>query len=318
MLDAFDFVQGSVSKKELQPALTYLQIKDGFVRSSNGTITACSPIKLTLEARPHATSLFTALKACSGTVALSLTPEGKLMVKAGSFRAFVNCTEETPIDVTPQGVRIPLPKDFLPILKKLAPFMAKDSNRPWAQGILFRNNSAFATNNVVLVEHWLGYSFPIPVNLPHVAIDELLRINEEPESIQLSENTCTFFFKEGKWLHTPTFSPKWPDFQRFFEEPTEEVTLNKSLWKAVKKIAAFVDDHGSLFLADKRIFTHNEDNSGASFDVSDLRLTGTVKVNINHFSLLENVAESICFSMYPRPLSFFGDKLRGCLVGLIL
>ena len=44
MLESLKFVKGAVSRKDHVPALTHFQIKNGFVKGHNGTLTLCAPM----------------------------------------------------------------------------------------------------------------------------------------------------------------------------------------------------------------------------------------------------------------------------------
>ena len=79
----------------------------------------------------------------------------------------------------------------------MLPFIAEDASRPWARGVLFDSQFARATNNIVIVEYWLGSTvFPIPINMPKSAITEVLRIGEEPEKTYVNETNITLIFPE--------------------------------------------------------------------------------------------------------------------------
>src|SRR5690606_31461165 len=104
MLDALKFVQGAVARRDFVPALTHFQIRDGYIRGFNGKIALCAPIDLDLDATPKAAPFIKAIEACRDTVELSLTPNGRLAIRSGSFKAYIDCLEgeEFP-NVEPEG-----------------------------------------------------------------------------------------------------------------------------------------------------------------------------------------------------------------------
>src|SRR5689334_19456978 len=101
MLKELKFVQGAVAAKDYVPELQHFKISGGRVEGFNGTIALSTPIDLAIEAMPKAVSFVKAIERIpDGTeVALNLTQAGRLSVKAGAFRAFVECwdvSHETP------------------------------------------------------------------------------------------------------------------------------------------------------------------------------------------------------------------------------
>ncbi len=210
MLDSLKFVQGAVAKKDFVPTLTHFRIENNIVKGYNGSLALASPIDLDVTASPKGTTFAKAIKACKDTVSITLTSTQRLSIKSGKFRAFVECTPEPFPDIEPEGPVIPMEPGLISVVKQLAPFMGIDASRPWALGMLFRDGSVFATNNIIVVERWLGFSFPV-VNIPAAAIKELIRINKDPISVQVCSTSITFNFEEGRWLKSQLSTLEWPD-----------------------------------------------------------------------------------------------------------
>lgn len=313
MLDALKFVQGAVAKKDFVPALTHFRIKGRRIKGYNGLLGLCSPIDLDLEVTPRALPFKRAIETCEDTIAIHQTPTGRLSIKSGKFKAFVDCHSDDFPDVEPEGDAIPLDGSFLKFLKRLAPFIAEDASRPWARGILFRGQSAYSTNNIVLVEHWLGYNFPIELNVPRAAVVELIRIGEEPEQLQYCANSVTFHFSGGRWLRTQTLETAWPDLSRVLDRPSNQAPIPSDLWSSVRSIKPFADDLSRLFLADGSIATSLDENTGASVEVPGLLASGCY--NFDHFLLMEGLADTIDLKVESGPALFFG--LEGHVRGAI-
>lgn len=316
MLEALRFVQGAVAKKDYHPALTNFRIHEGHVQGYNGVMALSSPIELALNVVPSAVEFLRAIRACDGTIAIHQTPGGRLAIKSGTFKTFVECSGEVFPAVTPVGVDVALPGNLIPALKVLAPFIATDASRTWAQGVLFRGMSAFATNNVVLVEHWLGYPLPFEINLPKPAVTELLRIGEEPERIQLAASTCTFHFSGGRWLHTSLYETSWPKVETVLGAESTQAQCPQGLWEALEQVAPFVDKTGRVYLAPGKLFTSSEEEVGAAVDLPSLEGVTPSIYHLGHLMLLRPITQTIDFSTYPRPCLFEGDNLRGAILGM--
>lgn len=321
MLDALKFVQGAVAKKDFVPELTHFHINDGGILGYNGSLALYSPIPLNLNVRPKATSLIKAIKACNGdTITLHMTPSGRLSVKSGSFKASVECMADAPDDFVspPAGQEIELKGGLLALLKKLFPFIAEDASRPWARGILFRGQTAVATNNIIIVEHWLNdVSIPVDINIPRNAIAELIRVNEEPVKLMVDETSVTFFFEGGRWMKAQTFTTEWPDIQQVFKDhDTQEI--QPDLWEAVEQLLPLVEAEETLYLSPEGVATSPTPEQGAHVEVASLAamVDKQVLLNIFQFNKLRSIAKVIGLSAYPDTVMFYGDMVRGAIAGL--
>jgi hypothetical protein len=193
--------------------------------------------------------------------------------------------------------------------------VAEDASRQWARGILFRGRSAFATNNVVLVEYYLGSEFPIEVNIPLVAIEELIRINELPESMLLAENAVTFKYSGDRWLRTQVYTTQWPEVNRVLEG---EVNLQPSVISVshIDEMFPFLDETGRLHLKPGELATSQEEGTGAKLELPLLQHTGVFSAKMLRLAL--DLQEQIDLSAYPNPCRFVGKNLRGAIIGMRL
>ena len=315
MLTELKFVQGSVAKKDLLPALSHFCIENGTVRGFNGTIALCSPIPFDLSCKPKGDALVRAIGNCGESVALALTPAGRLSVKSGSFKAFVDCVDgETP-HVLPSGQTVQIDGAALMAgLKAVSGFIGEDASRPWANGVLLRGQSMFATNNVTLIEYWVGAPFPLSVNIPRAAVRELLRIDEAPEKAQYDDSSVTFHYSGGRWLRSQLFSSEWPDLSRVLDQTSAQEPVPPGLFEAVDKIKPFADKLSRVYFGDGTIRTHETDGEGASYEVEGVRGPGVY--NAHMLALLSGVAQTVDFNAYPKPCLFTGEQLRGAIIGM--
>jgi hypothetical protein len=304
-----------VAKKDFIPALTHFCIESGRVRGYNGSIALCTPIPFDIACNPKADPLIKAIGNCDDTVILTMTPAGRLSVKSGAFKALVDCIEgETP-HVEPEGEAVQIDGvSMLAALKALEPFIGNDASRPWSNGVLFKGESAFATNNVMLVEYWTGARFPTEANVPRAAIKEMLRINEPPVSAQLDFNSITFHYTGNRWLRSQLFSTAWPDLQKILSTDSIQSPVDERLFAALSKLKPFCDKMGRVFIGSGLVSTHLPSDEGASYEIPDLQHEGIY--NIEMLASLEGTAKTIDWSAYPAPCMFNGDRIRGAIVGM--
>lgn len=316
MLAELKFVKGAVGKKNLLPALTHFKIENGTIRSFNGTLALSSPIKLDIDCVPKAIPFVKAIENCEEAVALTLTPAKRLGIKSGKFKAFIDCVhdEETP-HVEPEGEMFDVDgESLIGALKLLFPLIGNDASRQWTTGILLNGQSAMATNNVMLAEYWLASSFPIVVNIPRQAVQEMLRIKEAPISAQATGNSITFHYEGERWIRTALLSNEWQDMSPLFEGNPTPAPVEDTLFEGLAAVAPFADDMGRVYFNEGVLYTSLTEGEGASYAVPNMPHHGVYQIDM--LKKLEGVATSIDMSQYPRPATFFGDRLRGVLVGI--
>lgn len=317
MLTELKFVQGSAAKKDLVPALTHFVIENGTVRGYNGTLALCSPIPFDIACKPKAEPLIKAIASCADVVQLSMTPAGRLRVHSGAFKAFIDCIEgETP-HVLPTGERVEVDGTVLLAgIKAVQPFIGEDASRPWVNGVLLRGPSIFATNNVCLVEFWAGATVPVPTNVPSSAVKELLRINEPPTHVQYDDNSITFHYEGDRWLRTQLRPADWPDLSKILDQPCNPLPIDPKLFEGLAVLAPFTDHKlGRIFIRDGVMSTHSAGSEeGATYVLDDFPHFGVY--NATMLGLLQGAATKADFSTYPKPCLFYGDNLRGAIIGM--
>lgn len=316
MLRELRFVQGAVAKKDLMPAMTHFRIEGGFVRAYNGVLALCSPIAFDIDCVPHAEKLVKAISNCKETPVLSMSPNGRLRLQSGPYKAFIECVEgETP-HVQPQGEVVNFDGEvLLKAMQVISPFIGNDASRPWTNGVLLRGQSAFATNNVCLIEYWLGTEVPFVVNIPGMAVREMLRVNEPPTHAQIHENSLTLHYTDGRWIRTQLLETTWPDIGKILSVESNPSPIDPRLFEALEALSNMSDSAGRVYMRDGVLQTHDsEAEAGASYEVAGLGIEGAYQINM--LKLLDGVATHADFTRYPNPTLFFGERLRGAIIGM--
>lgn len=317
MLDALKFVQGAVSKKDFVPALTHFQIRGGRVTGYNGKISLSAPIALDLDCHPKAQPFVNAVEACTDTAQLTLTNSGKLSIRSGKFRAHVDIlAEDTFPEIVPEGQSIPLKFDIMEAMKLLYGFTAEDASRPWAAGLLLDGHFMYATNNVILVQYYLEDFFPFRINIPRYTVKEMLRIGASPVLAQATATSVSFHYEGERWLRSQQNSLEWPDTDALFSlsEQMEQdkllMPVTDELFAALAKLEPFLEPNGKLWIGNGQIATAAQDGASVEMDLPEC--------SFNHKMLfsLQGVATRIAFAAYPKPVLFYGNKLRGMIAGM--
>jgi hypothetical protein len=266
-----------------------------------------------LDVTPNAVHFVKAIRGCKDTIALSMTAGGRLTVKSGNFKAFVDCYTGGFPEIIPTGERMELSPDFMEGLKVLEPCVADDASRQWARGILFRGKSMFATNNVVLAEYWLGADFPLEMNLPLEAVKELIRIGEAPSALLAEENAVTFLFSGDRWMRSQLYTTQWPDLAKVLDKPSKQAPVPLTVGH-LEELMPFADDGGRVYLLDNMLATSLEEGLGARLEIAGLPEGGIYNVEMLILALA--LADTIDLTSYPAPCHFAGKNLRGAIIGM--
>lgn len=316
MLKELKFVQGAVAKKDIITALTHFDITNGVIRAYNGIIALSSPIAFNIDCKPKAIPLVKAISKCEETVSMSMTPGGKLRIVSGPFRALIECSDEPSSLATPEGEPVAINGPaLLQAFKSLTPFIGNDASRPWSNGVLLKGSSAFATNNVTLCEYWVGTQFRRSANIPSACIAEICRINEPPVYALMSENSMTFYYDEHRWIKSQLYAvDDWPDLDRVLNVPHNAVPINEEIFTASEVIKDFTDKLGRLYFTEGVVRTHEDESLGASYALPGSTMQGIYQREM--LMLLKDRAKKVDFSTYPRPCLFFGDVIRGAIIGM--
>lgn len=325
LLDAIKFIRGSVSRKDIVPVLTHYSIKDGVAKGYNGMICMATPIDLSIDCQPKAAPFFKAIEHCEemeGAPAFSMTAAGRLTIKQGAFKVHIDCIADEFPPMEPEGQRIEVKAGLLAAFKALAPMIAEDASRPWARGILLRDGSAYATNNVVIGQYWIGYQMPFDMNVPEECIKEILRVKQEPIAISANPNSITFHYENGRWIRSQLLSTDWPNVAPVLDRPSSPAPLPSDFFDVLGRLAPYADASRRIHIRANRLCTHLNEGLGADFEYDSVVAERGI-YNIDLLRTLDGLVASVDWSLYPQPALFFGPNtdagyplLRGAVVGM--
>ena len=149
------------------------------------------------------------------------------------------------------------------------------------------------------------------VNVPRPAVVEMIRINEAPTHAQLTDTSITFHYSDGRWIRSQLFATDWPDVERLLDGESHPKSIPAELFEGLKVVKPFMGKLGQIFINEAFMHTHQDISEGATFDLAWFE-SGT-SFSLDMLLLLEGVAKTADFSMYPSPCAFFGDRLRGVI-----
>lgn len=319
MLDVLNIVKGAVSTKDLVPALTHIHIYDGRIQGSDGKMYIDAPCEelAGVEATVPCVKFITAVQAAQGTPELTLKDK-VLTVKAGKMRVRLPTLEQQsfPKGDSNKGKATKVKGgDFLRRLEQVHEFIGTDASRVWSCGVLVKDGTIYATNNVVIAA--APVLFPGTFNLPSFAVEELLRIAREPVGVWQDKTSITFDLGDDVWLRSQLYEPAWPETAvKLVASVKKAPRVPDGLMKAVQSVVPFCPNTEFPI-----VHLHNGTVSTAegamSAAVDDVGFKCAAWFHAE--PLLAVLAKAIHFdpAQYPKPCPFLGaNDLRGLIAGI--
>lgn len=320
MIDQLKFVSRGIAKSDQIHSLTHFAIHKGRVTGFNGALSLSAPLPLSFDAAPAAIPFLRALDACEETISITQESASKIVVRSGTFKASVPCLDLKTIPKSePEGVSLPC-TGIVAAFTTLKPFICTNPDRPALCSVLFREESAYATNNICVVQYWLGFAVPNWANVPVDIVDEVLRNKEEPVRMQLSDTSITFHYPDGRWIKCQLNSAEWPNLGQVLDIAWKEaklVPVAEELREGCRKLGKYVGKSGGkTYFRGTDVATAKEDSEDGIATVA----TATPGKGCYWTKYLSDVLQTATmadFEKFPKPVPFVGDKVRGAIVGVV-
>jgi hypothetical protein len=97
------------------------------------------------------------------------------------------------------------------------------------------------------------------------------------------------------------------------DAPSNPAPIPEGFFEGLATISGMADGTSRVYLRDGALRTHADHDEGAAWDI-DLPAEGLY--NLKMMSLLDSVVSTIDLSLYPGPALFFGERLRGAIIGM--
>lgn len=315
LFDSLKFVKNGYARTDLIPELTHYTIKNKRVTAFNGMIAFSSPINLDLDLAPAAIHFHKCIEACKDVISITVVKD-KIKIKSGSFTSTVKCipTDKIPT-IIPRGVRYELPRGFVESIEKLLPIIETTNDRVYATGLTFRDQSAIVTNNVIFIEKWIGIDLPA-ITIPRRAIQEICRYGKEIQYILVSEDMIFFFYEDERWIASKLLVVELPNFSAVLDQTSNPKPFPDGFWPALDLLEKFADEIGKVTIKTGEIITGDEstNNDEASVSIPDLVMEDNCLFNVRQLLKLKGLVDTIDLQ-YGRACLFYGEKLRGAIVG---
>lgn len=134
----------------------------------------------------------------------------------------------------------------------------------------------------------------------------------------MDQNSVTFHYPDGKWIRTQLIDhSSWPDLSRILERESNTTPVDTRIFDALQKLKKFVGKDRKVYFKQGSVCTTaTDEEEGASIALTGSDMFGAYSLDM--LLLLKGLATDADFTTYPQPTMFFGDKIRGAIVGMIL
>lgn len=321
MRDAMRLVRGAVSDKDLVPVLTHFAIHAGRIHGYNGRVHLSAPVpdlkrlSLTVEAE----RFLKAIDGCGEAEPRLTLADGRLTIAAPPFTAMlpVGEVEAWPLQEPEPKGRTPWGGALIPILRALRPFIATDASKTWACGIWASSAGGAATNNISIAIAPLPGWPEQSVILPIFAVDELLRIGEEPTHLKITSQLATFWLPGGAWMISNLVDGQWPkspmELVKELHTGAKWVAIPSNLREALDLVKPFCADAKApvVILEDGALRT---EESSMSARIDGFPKSVKCAFRVEALSVVLDVATQIDWSKFPR-VPWRAKGIRGAIVG---
>lgn len=314
-IDALQFVS-LIHKNDGNLNKTHCRIENGMIYSYSEGVSIGIPIKEDLNACPHVIKFLSALKKCKEKVSITQLDSGRLSIKSGKFRAFVDCApSDTLVLVEPdQNIAIVTPV-IVTALSAVMPLLDDNppTGRSYLGGALLKKGSVIGTNGKALLEYWHGIDLPPGIIIPKSSINIIIRCSKELIGFGFSDTSATFHYDDGSFIKTQLYENNYPSTDSLFNSVGEKTNISEEFFESVSAIKDFSEE-GKIYFKKDGVYTSKNDNDGACYEVE-----GVLKEGCFNYKYLESVKEyfkEISLSPDGVKLIFFGGPCRGIIMGI--
>jgi hypothetical protein len=327
LLDAFTFVSPAYKepKKDgnsggnIAPYQQYCRIVNKQVIAFDGVIGFGHPIDEEITICPHLGQLLDAVKRAGSTLSLTELDSGRLSMKGDNLRVIIPCVDGSIIPPVMPDPRCGEMNDEIKAAFAVVNPLVKegDQNVRWIEtACLMRANTIFATNGHVALEYWHGIDLPPGLTIPKIAINAIAKTTKKLTGFGFGPASVTFYFEDGAWIRTQIFSEVYPDvMNNAFRGlgPNDLNDVPPTLFAAIENVRHF-SATSAVFLGPGIVKSHPADGVGADYPVEGL--LGYCVMNGEYAKIIAPHAKKVQLNTdeETRPVIFFGDKVRGCLM----
>jgi len=314
LIAALKFV--SVAQKESGNAgETHCVLRNNTVTAFNGILAAGHTIIEDLQACPQSRRLIDALEKCGEDLAITQLDNNNLSIRSGKFKASVPCADLTIMPyAAPDQPCATITDKLKDGFSKISCIVSDTSENVVTASILLQAATMVSTNRHVMLEYWHGLDLPPNLVIPKAAAMAVAKSIKPLDKLGFSASSVTFWFQDGSWIRTQQYAEPWPNVGKVLNVISDPKPILPTFYAGLDAIASFSPDDTVYFSPDL-IHSHFDTNLGATYEVTGL--PEDLAFGIKNLKIIEPFVKSIDFTGVKGISYFFGDDIRGAIVGKV-
>lgn len=317
LFNALKFVS-MASKDTKQGAYqTHVHIAGQQVVAFDGVLAAGHPIDEDFVAFPHLEQLMAAIETAGKKLSLTIE-DNTLSVTGENIKATVQClpAEDMHI-VSPDENKYPMTDAIKAALEVCMRYTREGAQKIHETAVLLEANSCYGTNSAALVEYWHGVNLP-SVILPRSFCAAVVKVKSPLVGFGWNDGrSVTFHFEDNSWIKTQLYTEGYPEGARtIMNIASQPVAVPETFFNAVSAVANFSED-GSVIIENGQVLgLHEHSAVSALYEVKDLLAPTRCKFNADYIMQVSDLIKSYDLTTDPKRLIWFGDNVRGMIMGI--
>lgn len=316
-----DSVKRALADKANVAHYTHLLLKDGEILATDGNLSAGAPIMYDDTLLVPGAEFEAILNRMPGNPAIEFG-DGRVTFKAGRFKGSVPVLPPEHATVVGRSGknRGALYPGFVADLKAVREFVSDEDNPAWMASVIFLSGMMIGVSRggqcmavADCPDESLGASGLL---LPRKAVDFVLKRDKEPTEIEWDDTSCAFTWADGSWLRTNLLTGSPP---KMLSERLK--ALVKPEWEISGEFKAAYERVSGVSDSEVRLYKDRVTGGGPHCDVEDGAACPTpdgLDCSVWNPKTLDVVLSHATHwnpGAYPNPAPFWGDRVRGLLMG---
>jgi hypothetical protein len=316
--EAFKKVKAAISYRNPHLSISNVQVKDGRIYASDGSMTASAPFPLDLEFTVQGEALGEVLRRGNNRkTEYEFELEGStLVVRNGQCRSQIQtCLTDFKHHSGPEGDPMPVPEGFVEALRIVAPIMSPDRSLIYACGAFLARNAVYATNMIAIAEAThAAWESDVDITVPDWAVDHIIAREEKPCAVSYTPTTVSVSWDDGSWMVSSRYDQEMPPAVPALARAVsvgEEYTLSEDWREAFDVLSK--GDVSEIIIAPGRMQCGGV---GSIFEAEIDSLVSRVTYwNPKFLSPILKVATRFNPGLWPGPCPWAGEGCRGLIWG---
>jgi len=314
LIAALKFV--SVAQKKVgTPTQQHCAISGNWIVASNGVIMVGAKIEEDLTACPHTLQFIDALAKCGQELNITQLSENTLSVKSDKFKALIPCAGFAELELNAPDVKIAEIDDRIKAaFDCVACLTVEGAPNAVHAALLLQSGSAVATNGFALLEYWHGIDLP-PMLIPKASAVAIAKAGKPLTGFGFSGTSATFWFEDGSFIKTQLYGERYPHYGQILNVETNPWPLPDEFFKAVHAVESF-SKNGIVYFDNGLLSSREVEAEATTYKIEGL--PEGMGFNAKYLTTLEHAIKTAHFNKESNKLFFFGDAVRGVLMGVEL